>query len=100
MTNKQIFVGGKSHGKIPEEVIVKAKRIGALIASRGMLLVTGGTLGIPEAAVLGAKSVGGLTLAISPGKNFDEHVNLYTQSVLSDFYVYTGSGDMARNIFN
>jgi uncharacterized protein (TIGR00725 family) len=97
---KKVFVAGNSHGKIPAIALEKAEEFGACVAKEKLILVTGGTLGVPERAVLGAKKEGGLSVAISPAKDIKEHVEKYNQSTESDIYIFTGVGDMGRNIFN
>jgi uncharacterized protein (TIGR00725 family) len=44
-----------------------AARVGELIAKAGAILVCGGLGGVMEAAALGAKNAGGLTIGILPG---------------------------------
>jgi uncharacterized protein (TIGR00725 family) len=44
-----------------------AARVGELIAKAGAVLVCGGLGGVMEAAALGAKKAGGLTIGILPG---------------------------------
>lgn len=97
---KVIGVMGSSHGEIPEETLTLAHSVGEAIAKNDAILLTGGTLGIPEKAVIGAKETGGITLAISPAVNIDEHINKYNQSDKSDIYIFTGLGDFGRNILN
>jgi len=98
--NKTIFVAGNSHGEIPEIALEKAFELGKCIAKGGYTLITGGTLGTPEKAVLGCIENKGLSVAISPAVNLQEHIEKYHQSDKSDVYIYTGGGDMGRNIFN
>lgn len=98
--NKTIFVAGNSHGKISKITLEKGFKFGECAAKKGYTVITGGTLGTPEMVVAGCKKNNGLTVAISPGKNFQEHIEKYNQSDKSDIYVYTGCGDMGRNIFN
>ncbi len=44
-----------------------AARVGELIATAGAILICGGLAGVMEAAALGAKKEGGLTIGILPG---------------------------------
>ena len=97
---KVIFVAGNSHGIISPIVLKKAYQLGKLIGESGHVLLTGGTLGIPEEAAMGALQVGGLTVSISPGNNISDHIENYNQSDKSDIYIYTGMGDMGRNFLN
>lgn len=98
--HKIIGVMGSSNGEIPSNTLNKAFKIGKLIGQNGYALLTGGTLGIPEKAVEGCKSVGGLCIAVSPACNLEEHIKKYNQSDKSDLYIYSGMGDFGRNILN
>ena len=54
-----------------------------------------------HAVVLGAKSVGGLVVGISPALTLEEHVNKYHSPTRGyDTIIYTGSGLMGREIEN
>ncbi len=68
-----------------------ARRCGYLIASRGGVLICGGLGGVMEAAALGAKEAGGLTIGILPGDKRDS-ANPYI-----DIPILTGFGE-GRNI--
>ena len=46
-----------------------AEEVGRLLARRGAILVCGGLSGVMEAACRGAKSAGGTTVGILPGKD-------------------------------
>jgi uncharacterized protein (TIGR00725 family) len=62
-------------------------------------LVTGACPGLPHEAIRGAKSVGGITLGISPGLNLEEHIVKYESPVDNyDILIFTGSGLMGREI--
>jgi len=76
----------------------RAFSVGELIASRGGILLTGGCPGLPHAAVRGAASAGGLTIAISPATNRDEHRGIYSYPVDSHAIVFTGMGTKGRNV--
>ena len=68
-----------------------AETVGELLAQRGAIIVCGGLGGVMEAACRGAKSKGGLTVGILPGKNS----NMANPWV--DIPVVTGIGE-ARNV--
>jgi len=71
-----------------------AYRLGALIAERGWILLTGGrSVGIMDAASRGAKQAGGLTLGILPT---DDRTGA---SEAVDIVIPTGMGN-ARNAIN
>jgi hypothetical protein len=75
--------------------------LGAAIASRNHVLITGACPGLPHEAVLGAKSVGGFVVGISPGLNLSEHVAKYHSPTRGyDAIIYTGSGLMGREVAN
>lgn len=74
---------------MPDPQSVKnAERMGELIAQKGYILVNGGMGGVMEASARGAKSVGGLVVAILPGRLVSEG-NAYT-----DIAIPTGLGSM------
>jgi len=69
----------------------EAARVGALLAERGVAVVCGGLYGVMEAACMGAKEAGGLTIGILRRYNRQE-ANAYV-----DIVIPTGLGD-ARNV--
>ena len=75
----------------PPEVAKLAENVGELLAQQGATIVCGGLGGVMEAACRGAKSKGGLTVGILPGKNS----NMANPWV--DIPVVTGIGE-ARNV--
>lgn len=81
-------IGGSSVSKEIYEIAVK---VGEEIAKRKAVVVCGGLSGVMEAACKGAKSKGGTTIGVLPGKNKDA-ANGYV-----DIAVPTGIGE-ARNI--
>ncbi len=74
----------------PEEAKL-AESVGELLAQRGATIVCGGLGGVMEAVCRGAKSKGGLTIGILPGKNSS------TANPWVDIPVVTGIGE-ARNV--
>jgi uncharacterized protein (TIGR00725 family) len=76
----------------------RAYRIGRLVAEKGGVLLTGGCPGVPHAGVLGARSAGGLTVAISPAANREEHGEVYAYPLDSEVIVFTGMGTKGRNV--
>jgi uncharacterized protein (TIGR00725 family) len=97
----QIGVMGSAGGILTEEQLALAKELGASIAQRGALIVTGASPGLPHAAVLGAHAAGGESLGVSPAHSPEEHLELY-ESPLEPYtaMVFTGSGLMGREIYN
>jgi uncharacterized protein (TIGR00725 family) len=67
---KRIAVIGQS-GEIPDEVRQIAEEVGAEIAKRNAVLLTGGGSGVMEAASKGAKEAGGLVIGILAGDRID-----------------------------
>jgi uncharacterized protein (TIGR00725 family) len=63
----QIAVVGGSEATAP--VIAAAEAVGAALASAGAIVICGGLGGVMAAACRGAKSAGGLTVGILPGKD-------------------------------
>lgn len=80
-------IGGSS---VNDAIYEKALKTGGLIAKRGALLVCGGLSGVMEAACKGAKSGGGITIGILPGRNKK------SANVFVDIAVPTGMSE-ARN---
>ncbi len=94
----KIGVSGSS-GKASKLVLKKAFELGKEIALKKCILVTGGCDGIPFAAVLGAKSAGGKTIAVSPAKNKEEHWNESNYPAKCfDEWIFSGNGKLERNI--
>jgi uncharacterized protein (TIGR00725 family) len=81
-------IGGNSVGKKHYDAAFTA---GAGIAKRGAVLVCGGLSGVMEAACRGAKSEGGTTIGILPGKS-RKAANGFV-----DHAIATGLGE-ARNL--
>lgn len=61
-------VVGPGDGASPEE-LDSAEELGRLLAEAGAVVVCGGLSGVMEAACRGARSAGGLTLGILPGRD-------------------------------
>ncbi|MFH1877743.1 MAG: TIGR00725 family protein [Candidatus Omnitrophota bacterium] len=72
MFKKKILVSVIGGHKCDERAADLAREIGGMIASSGAVLVCGGSSGIMEAACLGAKYAGGLTVGILPGEDKNE----------------------------
>jgi uncharacterized protein (TIGR00725 family) len=96
-----VGVMGSSGGHIPLEVLSKIFELGKEIGRRKHVLITGACPGIPQEAVKGAKSVGGIVVGVSPALNFEEHVVKFLSPVRGyDALIFTGSGLMGREIEN
>jgi uncharacterized protein (TIGR00725 family) len=96
-----IGVMGSAGGKLEPEVIQLIRHLGAVIALRGHVLLTGACPGLPHEAAIGAKLAGGIVVGISPALNLDEHIRKYRSPTRGyDTIIYTGSGLMGREIEN
>lgn len=96
-----IGVMGSASEPIGADARGRLVRLGRAIAERDCILITGGCPGLPQAAVEGAKAVGGLVVGISPGLSLWEHVNKYNSPTEGyDVMIYTGSGLMGREVEN
>jgi len=92
---------GSAGGKLEARARQSVRRLGAAIARRGYVLVTGACPGIPQEAVRGAKEEGGIVVGVSPALNLEEHVKEYRSPTRGyDAIIYTGSGLMGREIEN
>ncbi len=77
-------------GDVAPEMLAIAEAVGAELARRGAVVVTGGLGGVMEAACRGAKEAGGTTVGILPGLDRSA-ANPYV-----DVAIATGLGE-ARN---
>jgi len=77
----------------------KAEELGREIARRGMVLVTGATVGIPYWAAKGAKEEGGIVIGLSPAASESAHLKTYKLPTdYHDLIVYTGFEYSGRNL--
>ncbi len=96
-----IGVMGSAADDEPTEARGAAFDLGAAIASKGFILITGACPGLPNEAARGAKHFGGLSVGISPGLSLHEHLYRYhSPADAFDVLVYTGSGLMGREVTN
>jgi len=83
----------------PPGTVEKAMEIGALVALRGMILITGATTGIPYWAAKGAKEAGGIVIGLSPASSKLAHVKTYhLPTDYHDLIIYTGFDYSGRNL--
>ncbi len=76
-----------------------AEEMGRVIAQRGMVLVTGATVGLPYWAAKGAKQAGGMVIGFSPAASKSAHINSYRLPTdYHDVIVYTGFDYSGRNL--
>jgi uncharacterized protein (TIGR00725 family) len=76
----------------------KAYTVGIQVASGNGVLLTGACPGLPHAAALGARSVRGLTIGISPAMRREDHLVTFSYPLDSDVILYTGMGTKGRNV--
>jgi len=81
--------------------VALAERLGAEVARRGCILITGACPGLPDKAAEGAKRRGGFVFGISPAFSRREHVEIYGSPIERyDMILYSGMGLMERDIVN
>jgi len=96
-----VGVMGSAGGKLEDRVRQLVYSLGAAIARRGYVLITGACPGIPHEAAKGAKEQRGIVVGVSPALNLEEHVGKYHSPTKGyDAIIYTGSGLMGREIEN
>ena len=99
--NMCIGVMGSAGGKLGKKTRQLARCLGAAIARRRHVLITGACPGMPHQAVKGAKEEGGIVVGVSPALDLEEHVGKYHSPTRNyDASIYTGSGLMGREIEN
>ena len=86
----QVLVIGSDGDHCPQSTYDAAKEVGAQIAARNAITVTGGLGGVMEAACRGAKEKGGMVVGIIPNEDMS-YANPYC-----DIVIPTGIG-FARN---
>lgn len=93
-----ICVSGAARGETVEKDYELAFELGKQIALHGHVLITGATIGLPDWAAQGAKSVGGMSIGISPAASAREHLNKYRLPTSAyDFILYTGLHYVGRD---
>ena len=91
--------GAADTGHCAIDAVEKAEELGREIAKRGMVLVTGATVGIPYWAAKGAKEAGGIVIGFSPAASEVAHVKTYhLPTDYHDVIVYTGFEYSGRNL--
>lgn len=78
-----------------------AQDLGAVLAQRDCILITGATTGLPDTVAQAFRKAGGFALGISPATNRAEHVHGYgLPEEGADAIVFTGFGYKGRNVIN
>lgn len=79
----------------------RAGQLGAALAKRNCILVTGATTGLPDLVARAFRKQGGFALGVSPAENRAEHLERYgLPEEGADVIVYTGFGYKGRNVIN
>lgn len=98
----QICVSGAAAGETVRSAHDLAFEVGKEIAKAGKTLLTGATVGLPQAAAGGFKSVKdpkGSSIGFSPASSFREHVSTYRLPTLEfDYINFTGMEYVGRDI--
>lgn len=95
----KIAVSGSASNNCAPGAFKKSYEVGRQIALQGCILITGATIGVPEWATRGAKSVGGISIGLSPAVSKQAHVNTYhLPTRYMDLIIYTGFDYSGRNM--
>lgn len=93
-----ICVSGAASGDTVDDGMRLAERLGAAIAKRGHITITGATVGLPFYAAKGAKEAGGMSIGFSPASSIRDHMRRYRLPVeYFDFINYTGMNYVGRD---
>ncbi len=91
--------GAAETGHCSKDAIEKAEMVGQEIAKRGLVLMTGATIGIPYWAAKGAKEAGGMVIGLSPAASKEAHIKTYhLPTDYHDLIIYTGFDYSGRNL--
>ena len=91
--------GAAETGHCSIDALEKAETMGREIAKRGLVLVTGATIGIPYWAAKGAKLAGGMVIGLSPAASELAHIKTYRLPTdYHDLIIYTGFDYSGRNL--
>lgn len=96
----KICVSGAAAGDCLNPLTLKkAEDLGAAIAEKGCVLVTGATTGVPHHAAMGAQKKGGMSIGFSPAATIWDHTRRYKLPTdYTDLMIYTGFGYAGRNL--
>ncbi|TSA44721.1 hypothetical protein D4R51_03210 [bacterium] len=91
--------GAAETGHCSKDAIEKAEQLGQEVAKRGLVLMTGATIGIPYWAAKGAKEAGGMVIGLSPAASKEAHIKTYhLPTDYHDLIIYTGFDYAGRNL--
>lgn len=97
----KICVSGGAGGENAKEAFGLAQKVGREIGSRGHVLITGATSGVPYEAARAAKKAGGSNIGFSPAGTEVEHRKKYRLPMspkVFDHIIYTEAGYSGRNL--
>ncbi len=98
----QICVSGAASGDTVQAAHQLAFDLGKTIVSKGKILLTGATVGLPWYAAKGASvehNGKGLSIGFSPANSFREHVTVYKlPTVEFDYINFTGMDYVGRDV--
>ena len=81
-----------------KNVVEVSKRVGAEVARKKCVLVTGATTGVPYFAALGCKKAGGFNVGFSPATSEAAHLKSYKLPIDPfDIMIYTGADYVGRD---
>jgi hypothetical protein len=89
----QIGVMGSWRSHLPAASYQIAEEVGEEIAKRGLALFTGGSTGIMEHAMKGAKKAGGTTIGVVPASHYSKYAYL---GKFIDIKISTGTDEAGR----
>jgi len=89
----QIAVLGSWEKELDGRVRDLAEEVGRLVARRGDVVMTGGSTGVMEASMKGAKSAGGLTVGFVPGDRKEAYQYLGNHI---DLFIMTGTSELGK----
>ena len=103
MSAIKVGVMGAANDALPPEergrLAVMAEELGAAIAARKCICLTGATTGLPDMVARATRRHGGLTVGISPAASAQEHSDRYgLPTNAADVVVFTGFGLKGRNV--
>lgn len=91
--------GAAETGHCAPDALQKTELVGSILAQKGIITVTGATIGAPYWAAKGAKQAGGMVVGFSPAASKLAHVKTYHLPVdYHDLIVYTGFEYSGRNL--
>jgi uncharacterized protein (TIGR00725 family) len=84
---------------VAESLRERAQALGHALAARGVVVLTGGTTGLPYLVGSAALAEGATHVGVSPAANEREHIEVYKLPVDgSSLLIFTGFGLKGRNV--